>query len=154
MSAQQKIDNLKRALEDLGISYDADFYGETDSYEISGEGANLLFSIRVPVPEQELPEELKVFGWSDYEVDRAISKGNAEKRTLSGARFEIALTNYAHKLFAQIPEVQELEATLDSVKTMDELNGYQARREAIWKQMWAENTRLQELQKDLDENYY
>lgn len=152
--SQQKIDALKKALEDLGISYDPDFGSEPDSYEIQGAGSELIFSVRVAAPEQELPEELKPHGWSDYEVDRAISKGNAEKRTLSGARFEIALTNYAHKLFAQIPEVQELEATLDSVKTRDELNGYQARREAIWKQMWAENARLQELQKDLDENYY
>lgn len=152
--SQQKIDALKKALEDLGISYDPDFGHEPDSYEIHGERSELIFSVRVAAPEQELPAELKPYGWSDYEVDRAISKGNAEKRTLSGARFEIALTDYAHGFFVQVPDVQELEATLDSVKTMDELNSYQARREAIWKQMWAENTRLQELQKDLDENYY
>lgn len=154
MSAQQKIDSLKQALEDLGISYDADFYGETDSYEISGEGANLLFSIRVPAPDRELPEELKPFGWSDYEVDRAISKGNADKRTLSGARYELALTEYAHRVFRQIPEIGELEAAVETLTTMDKLNAYQDRRTEIWQKMWAENTRLQELQKDLDENYY
>lgn len=152
--SQQKIDALKKALEDLGISYDADFYGEANSYEIQGDGANLLFSIRVAAPEQELPEELQPFALNGYEVDRAISKGNAEKRTLGGARYELALTDYAHRVFAQIPEVKELEGTLESMSSSEDFDAYQARRQEIWTQLWAENTRLQELQKDLDENYY
>ncbi len=38
--------------------------------------------------------------------------------------------------------------------SQEELDRYRARRQAIWDQLWKENTRLQELQKDLDENYY
>lgn len=154
MEPQERIDALKKALEDLGISYDADFYGEANSYEIQGERSNLLFSIHVPAPERELPEELKPFGWSDYEVERALDKGNAEKRTLSGARYELALSDYAHRVFAQIPEVKELEGTLESMTSSEDFDAYQARRQEIWTQLWAENARLQELQKDLDENYY
>lgn len=154
MEAQEKIDALKKALEDLGISYDADFRGEANSYEVQGEGSNLLFSVQIPAPERELPEELKPFGWSDYEVERAIYKGNTEKRTLSGARYELALDDYTDRVFAQIPEVRELEDALESMTSSEEFSAYHARRKKIWNQLWARNTRLQELQKDLDENYY
>lgn len=152
-SPQQKIYNLKRALADLGIVESTDWFGEENTYTISGEEGALLFSVRVPVPEYELPEDLKPFAWSDSEVERYIGKNSPERRTIPGARFETALSNYISSRYHNLPAVQALEGKIEAIKTHDELQAYDAERTRIWREFIAGDARIAELQAELETLY-
>ena len=121
-----KLDELKRLLEDAGFTY-----------EVSGYESNYTVSVEVPVEDVELPEELRPYAWTMDQVDRAIWKGNTEKRTFAGAEFELALREYAQHLMFTDPEAIELEKTLKDVFDIPSLDAYQAKRKAIWKRICA-----------------
>ncbi len=152
-SPQQKIYNLKRALADLGISESTDWFGEENTYTISGEEGALLFSVRLPVPDYELPEDLKRFGWNDGEVERYIFKNSPEHRTIPGARFEVALNSYMNSRFHELPEIQAMEAKVEGFKSSEDFRAYDAERTRIWQDFIANDPRIRELQAELDTLY-
>lgn len=116
-------------------------------YTVTGEYENVTVSIEVPAPEFELPEELKPFAWDD--VDRAIWKGNASKRTYAGADFELALRDYASHLLYTDPEMVALKETLSRVTTKEELDEYDKKRQAIWERV-NKNPKLTAWEKELE----
>lgn len=137
---------LREFLTELGLS-------EGDGYEVRGEGDHIQFLISVPDSTRELPDELKPFALKEHELQRGLEKGHGEKRTMNGLRFELALSNYAHRIFHQFPEVKELEASLDGIRNAEGFKAYDRRRNELWETMWATNPRLQELGSELAKLY-
>jgi hypothetical protein len=95
-------------------------------------------SVTVDPPAVNLPAELGPFAWSDYEVDRAIWKGNTNKKTFDAARFEIALREYASDQMRKDPETFALDHSWDWERTdvtREELDEYERRRQEIWERV-------------------
>lgn len=104
-------------------------------FEVEVEDYDLAVYVKVDPPAVELPEELKPFAWSPDQVDRAIWKGNTDKKTFNGANFELALREYAGSIMSSDPETIELEKTLDSIADLPSLDDYQETRRRIWERV-------------------
>lgn len=147
--SQKQIDTIKAFLEAQGLI-------EGEDYEIgSGESGtdNLSITIELAQDPRPLPEELVPYDYSSVEeLRRAIRKGH-RYRSLSGARFHDALSNYENEKFRELPAVVELKATLEAAKTPEAYKEYRAE----FKRHWAEfqkTPRIAELNRELEENYF
>lgn len=147
--SNQQIDAVKTFLEAQGL-----IRGE--HYEIgSGEPGTDKLSITIELDQdpRPLPAELEPHShMDDVALQRAIYKG-CDYRSLSGARFYYALSNYENSEFRKLPAVVELEGTLKGIDTIEALNAY----EDELKRHWAEfqkTPRIVELNRELEENYF
>jgi len=147
--SQQQIDTVKAFLEAQGFI-------EGEHYEIgSGESGtdNLSITIELAQDPRPLPEELVPYDYTSVEeLQRSIRKGHSY-RSLSGARFHDALSNYESEEFRKLPAVVELEATLKDIKTAESYREYRAEINRHWAE-FQKTPRIAELNRELEKNYF
>lgn len=145
-----KMENLKSALHALGFKFDEDY-----SIESGDSGDEINFIVRVPMDEFELPEELRAYAVDDHEIERAVWKGNTEKKTWNGANFELALRNYMNAVLNTDPEMIKLrgEDLLNADTTREYLETYQATVLKVWERIHTEPQVAAWLE-DLEKNFY
>lgn len=133
LSDQTRLQELKDLLIAAGYTESSDHYSR-NSFRIQfGEADNLEITVSLPYRDsfKELPETLKPFAWADDQVDRAIQKHVAEKKSWDGANFELALRSYLGDLMVKHPDYIALMARVDSeggpAPTMEEFNALKKR---------------------------
>jgi hypothetical protein len=145
--SNEKIDRLKAFLVAEGLVENG-FYVEGDG------GNSVRITVTIPLDyEEELPEELKPFAWDSYELERAMDKGNTEKKTWNGANFEMALRSYVGELMDQHPEIAAIHELLqDKDAVFPKLEEYQALRKRVFDELCAQ-PQIAEWDKKLNEYY-
>lgn len=146
-TAMRKLAALKAFLLEEGL------IESEEDFEAYGNGGNSVeITVSIPLDEVELPEELKHFKLPSYEVERAVWKNNAEKRTWNGANFELALRGYASDLMSKDPENVALAERVEDIDSVVKLEEYKAARDAIWNRI-CNDPKIVAWEKELEEDY-
>lgn len=149
--SQAQIDRLKTFLLEEG-------YVENENFRVEPAdrgGDAVTISVDIPIDVFELPEELKPFEQDHEDVDRAIWKGNTEKKTWEGANYELALRAYGGSILEKNPEFKAINARIrsDIPGDMPTLEEYEALKSRLWGEIWAEPKHAA-WEHDLDTNHF
>ena len=130
--SQEKLDRIKAFLTSEGFI-------EGDTFRLSaGEYDTIELTVDVPIEPFELPEELKPYEQDPDQVERAVWKGNTEKKTWTGANFEMALRAYAGEIMERDPEAIALSARVDARDDSLTYEEWETQRKAIWARICSE----------------
>jgi len=146
--SQSQFESIKAHLESLGLV-------EGEDYSVHagrGNRASLSLELEVDPDTRELPEELEPYALSNHDLERYMDKGNSEKETWTGARFEVALSRYASEILAKTPEMMEFSARIHSGENMPSIEEYEAKKAELWAEICA-RPQIAAWERDLNENY-
>lgn len=149
----RRILEIKNALSLLG--YDPDF---DITVMVGDNGDTLALSVAIPLEEFELPEELREYAVKPDEIERAIWKGNVEKKTYAGALYESAIQGYASHRMSDDPQIIALdEALKENITSLEDskFDFIAARkiREKVWARITSE-PKIAAWIRDLEDNFY